>query len=255
MATTTVRNLDEDVRRRLQQRTGRNGRSMESEARAILGASVSERGSSSTGSTRPARSPWIWSCRRAACRGSSTCRDRARHRRLVRAVACCTRCAGRGTDAGAGGCRRHGRLRRRVADGRLPTTARRASRAVALCDRARARRARDPGLRCQRRPRVRVDAGVPSCGRQAAVDRGRHDRGDRAPTAPRARRGTRSTSRVSGWCWSIPGPSDDWRVAERARVRRAAGLRGPGGGRHYVFGPVAHGCGVVAGGGGEQCRL
>ncbi|MBD3758943.1 MAG: Arc family DNA-binding protein [Microbacterium hominis] len=44
MATITVRNLDEDVRRRLQQRAARNGRSMESEARAILGAAVSERG-------------------------------------------------------------------------------------------------------------------------------------------------------------------------------------------------------------------
>ncbi|WP_454116471.1 FitA-like ribbon-helix-helix domain-containing protein [Microbacterium aurum] len=44
MATITVRNLDEDVRRRLQQRAARNGQAMESEARAILGTAVSERG-------------------------------------------------------------------------------------------------------------------------------------------------------------------------------------------------------------------
>jgi antitoxin FitA len=40
MATITVRNLDDDVQRRLKQRAAANNRSMESEARAILSESV-----------------------------------------------------------------------------------------------------------------------------------------------------------------------------------------------------------------------
>jgi antitoxin FitA len=36
MATITIRNLDEKVKRRLQIRAARNGRSMEAEARAVL---------------------------------------------------------------------------------------------------------------------------------------------------------------------------------------------------------------------------
>jgi plasmid stability protein len=42
MATVTVRNLDDDVQRRLKRRAAANNRSMEAEARAILSAAVSE---------------------------------------------------------------------------------------------------------------------------------------------------------------------------------------------------------------------
>ena len=42
MATITVRNLDDDVQRRLKRRAADNQRSMEAEARAILSAAVSE---------------------------------------------------------------------------------------------------------------------------------------------------------------------------------------------------------------------
>ncbi|MGA3080977.1 MAG: plasmid stabilization protein [Terracidiphilus sp.] len=42
MATITIRNLDETVKRRLQVRAALNGRSMEAEARAILTACVEE---------------------------------------------------------------------------------------------------------------------------------------------------------------------------------------------------------------------
>lgn len=42
MATITVRNLDEDVQRRLRRRAAGNNRSMEAEVRAILSASVAE---------------------------------------------------------------------------------------------------------------------------------------------------------------------------------------------------------------------
>jgi plasmid stability protein len=42
MATLTIRNLDEKVKRRLQVRAAINGRSMEAEARAILTAAVEE---------------------------------------------------------------------------------------------------------------------------------------------------------------------------------------------------------------------
>lgn len=42
MATITVRDLDDDVQRRLKRRAAANNRSMESEARAILSAAVSE---------------------------------------------------------------------------------------------------------------------------------------------------------------------------------------------------------------------
>lgn len=42
MATITVRNLDEEVQRRLKRRAAENNRSMEAEARAILTAAVDE---------------------------------------------------------------------------------------------------------------------------------------------------------------------------------------------------------------------
>jgi plasmid stability protein len=42
MATITIRNLDETVKRRLQVRAALNGRSMEAEARAILTALVKD---------------------------------------------------------------------------------------------------------------------------------------------------------------------------------------------------------------------
>jgi antitoxin FitA len=42
MATLTIRNLDEGVKARLRVRAAHNGRSMEAEARAILGAALAE---------------------------------------------------------------------------------------------------------------------------------------------------------------------------------------------------------------------
>ena len=42
MASITIRNLDEDVKRRLRVRAAENGRSMEAEARDILRRSLSE---------------------------------------------------------------------------------------------------------------------------------------------------------------------------------------------------------------------
>ena len=42
MASITIRNLDEGVKRRLRVRAAENGRSMEAEARDILGRSVGE---------------------------------------------------------------------------------------------------------------------------------------------------------------------------------------------------------------------
>jgi plasmid stability protein len=48
MATITIRNLDDDVQRRLRERASGNGRSMEAEARFILGAAVSRRGFASS---------------------------------------------------------------------------------------------------------------------------------------------------------------------------------------------------------------
>ena len=42
MADITIRNLDEGVKRRLRERAAENGRSMEEEARDILGRSVGE---------------------------------------------------------------------------------------------------------------------------------------------------------------------------------------------------------------------
>lgn len=42
MAVVTVRNLDDEVQRRLKQRAAGNNRSMEAEARAILSAAVTE---------------------------------------------------------------------------------------------------------------------------------------------------------------------------------------------------------------------
>jgi plasmid stability protein len=42
MATLTIRNLDENVKRKLQIRAAINGRSMEAEARAILTAAVED---------------------------------------------------------------------------------------------------------------------------------------------------------------------------------------------------------------------
>ncbi|PPF78923.1 plasmid stabilization protein [Subtercola sp. Z020] len=42
MGTLTVRNLDDDVQRRIRRRAAENGRSMEAEARAILSAAVSD---------------------------------------------------------------------------------------------------------------------------------------------------------------------------------------------------------------------
>ena len=43
MATITVRNLDQEVQRRLKRRAAKNNRSMEAEARAILAAAVLDR--------------------------------------------------------------------------------------------------------------------------------------------------------------------------------------------------------------------
>ena len=43
MAAITVRNLDDDVQRRIKQRAALNNRSMEAEARAILSAAVAPR--------------------------------------------------------------------------------------------------------------------------------------------------------------------------------------------------------------------
>lgn len=43
MATITVRNLDDDVQRRLKQRAAASNRSMEAEARAILSEAVAQR--------------------------------------------------------------------------------------------------------------------------------------------------------------------------------------------------------------------
>ena len=43
MAAITVRNLDDDVQRRIKQRAAANNRSMEAEARAILSAAVAPR--------------------------------------------------------------------------------------------------------------------------------------------------------------------------------------------------------------------
>lgn len=42
MSTLTIRKVDEDVKRRLQVRAARNGRSMEAEVRAILDEAVSD---------------------------------------------------------------------------------------------------------------------------------------------------------------------------------------------------------------------
>jgi plasmid stability protein len=42
MASMTIRNIDETVKRRLRLRAAENGRSLEAEARAILGASVAK---------------------------------------------------------------------------------------------------------------------------------------------------------------------------------------------------------------------
>lgn len=42
MATVTIRNLDDQLKRRLQLRAAQHGRSMEAEARAILSAAVNE---------------------------------------------------------------------------------------------------------------------------------------------------------------------------------------------------------------------
>ncbi len=42
MATITVRNLDDEVQRRLKSRAAENNRSMEAEARAILSAAVAD---------------------------------------------------------------------------------------------------------------------------------------------------------------------------------------------------------------------
>ncbi len=44
MANITVRNLDDEVQRRLKQRAATHGRSMEAEARAILTSALSRRG-------------------------------------------------------------------------------------------------------------------------------------------------------------------------------------------------------------------
>ncbi len=44
MATITVRNLDDDVQRRLKRRAAEHGRSMEAEARAILTATLTPGG-------------------------------------------------------------------------------------------------------------------------------------------------------------------------------------------------------------------
>lgn len=44
MATITVRNLSDDVQRKLKQRAAENNRSMEAEARAIIAAAVGEGG-------------------------------------------------------------------------------------------------------------------------------------------------------------------------------------------------------------------
>lgn len=44
MATITVRNLDDEVQRRLKRRAAANDRSMEAEARAILSAAVTDDG-------------------------------------------------------------------------------------------------------------------------------------------------------------------------------------------------------------------
>ncbi len=44
MATVTIRNLDDQLKHRLQLRAARHGRSMEAEARAILSDAVSEPG-------------------------------------------------------------------------------------------------------------------------------------------------------------------------------------------------------------------
>lgn len=46
MAAVSIRNLDEEVKRRLHVRAARHGRSMESEIRAILTEAVSERSES-----------------------------------------------------------------------------------------------------------------------------------------------------------------------------------------------------------------
>lgn len=43
MGVLTVRNLDDDVQRRIRRRAAENGRSMEAEARAILSAAVMEK--------------------------------------------------------------------------------------------------------------------------------------------------------------------------------------------------------------------
>jgi len=48
MATITVRDLPDDVQRRLKQRAAANDRSMEAEARAILSAAVAVRGFGAT---------------------------------------------------------------------------------------------------------------------------------------------------------------------------------------------------------------
>lgn len=42
MSTLTIRQIDEDVKRRLQVRAAENGRSMEAEVRAILGDALAE---------------------------------------------------------------------------------------------------------------------------------------------------------------------------------------------------------------------
>ena len=43
MSTLTIRQIDDDVKRRLQIRAAENGRSMEAEVRAILGDALAER--------------------------------------------------------------------------------------------------------------------------------------------------------------------------------------------------------------------
>ncbi|MGZ3360179.1 MAG: FitA-like ribbon-helix-helix domain-containing protein, partial [Xanthobacteraceae bacterium] len=55
MASITIRQLDDDLKQRLRLRAARNGRSMEDEARTILGAAALERQDEST--VRPGAAP------------------------------------------------------------------------------------------------------------------------------------------------------------------------------------------------------
>ena len=75
MASITVRNLDDELKRRLRIRAAENGRSMEQEARDILRSALKQEPSGDRGPgkrhPRPLRAPW-WGGARTAFQGTDT---------------------------------------------------------------------------------------------------------------------------------------------------------------------------------------